>query len=316
MPAARRGVRTVLWLANLHRRLLGVVFAVVGPRVAYAVTGAFARLIYWLLPPLRMRSEAQCRAALAGRVPPQDLSRIARQSWVHGVWNVTDLLLAERLLHPGTYARYGGRVPEPHLSTLLAAQQRRQPVILLSAYYGPVDLLPVFLGYNGVRAAVLYQRHPNAAFNAERRRVRARSGCELVLVEQAIERLPRVLEAGGTLAVVADHYAERRGVTVTFLGLPTTAVRTVGVLACRYNAGIVVAGIRRLGEAFRFEIDVADVIVPADWAGATDAVAYITHRYVQALERLVLRDPTQYPWLHARWGEELARRLTQTAEAG
>jgi hypothetical protein len=122
--------------------------------------------------------------------------------------------------------------------------------------------------------------------------------------------------AGGTLAVVADHYAERRGVTVTFLGLPTTAVRTVGVLACRYNAGIVVAGIRRLGEAFRFEIDVADVIVPADWAGETDAVAYITRRYVQALERLVLRDPTQYPWLHARWGEELAQRLTETAEAG
>jgi KDO2-lipid IV(A) lauroyltransferase len=197
-----------------------------------------------------------------------------------------------------------------------AAQQRGQPVILLSAYYGPFDLLPVFLGYNGIPAAVVYLPHANAAYDAYRRRIRACSGCELVPVERAVQRLPQILAGGGAIALVADHQAERRGLPIQFLGLPTTAQRTVGLLAWRYDADVVVAGIRRLGEAFRFEIEVADVIKRPAWADRADPIAYVTERYVGALERLILRDPTQYLWGYARWGEELAQQLTAELSTG
>jgi KDO2-lipid IV(A) lauroyltransferase len=197
-----------------------------------------------------------------------------------------------------------------------AARQRGQSVILLSAYYGPFDLLPVFLGYNGIPAAVVYLPHANAAYDAYRRRIRACSGCELVPVERAVQRLPQILAGGGAIALVADHQAERRGLPIQFLGLPTTAQRTVGLLAWRYDADVVVAGIRRLGEAFRFEIEVADVIKRPAWADRADPIAYVTERYVGALERLILRDPTQYLWGYARWGEELAQQLTAELSTG
>jgi len=310
MTPARLWVRPVLWLGDFHRRMLSVYFALAGHRVAYALMGALARWLYWLLTPVRLRSEAQCRAALGVRLGPNEVARVAAQAFVHRVWNLTDLLLAERLLHPGTYHRYGGRVPEPHLGDMLAAQRRGQAALLVSAYYGPFDLLPVFLGYNGIRAAVVYLPHANAAFDEYRRRVRARSGCELVPVQRALERLPAVLQAGGTVALVADHPAERRGLAGTFLGLPTRVTRTVGLLAWRYDADVVVAGIRRLRSAFRFEIDVVDVFKRADWEGQADPITYITERYLRGLERLILRDPTQYLWGYPRWGEELARQLT------
>jgi KDO2-lipid IV(A) lauroyltransferase len=294
-------IRGLLALADFHRRMLPVYFAVIGPRAAYTVTGTLGRLMYRVLPPLRQRSEAQCAAGLAGRVPAARVAKIAEQACVHRIWNLTDLLLADRRLHPGTCERCGGRVPEPHRSEILAAQRRGQPAILVSAYYGPYDLLPVFLGYSGIRAAAVYLAHPNPRFDALRNRVRARSGCELVPVERALQRLPAVLESGGSVAIIADHYAEKRGVPVTFLGRPTFVPRTVGLLACRYNADVVVAGIRRTG-AFRFVIEVTDVCKHAEWAAATDPVVYITERYTRALEALVLRDPTQYLWLHARWG--------------
>jgi len=293
--------------------MLAVCFAVAGPAVAYAVTGLLGRLLYRLMTPFRCRSEAQCRAALAGRVSDQDAATIAERAFVSRVWSLTDLLLAERLLHQGTYTRCGGRIPEPHLSNLLDAQRRRQPAILLSAYYGPFDLLPVFLGFNGVRAGVVYLPHANADFDRHRRRVRARSGCEQIAVGEAALRLPRILSAGGTVAIIADHHAERRGLPVTFLGLPTLAIRSVGLLAWRYGADVVVAGIRRVGEGFRFEIDVVDVMKRADWEDSDNPVLYITKRYLRGLERLVLRDPTQYLWGHARWGEDLACRLTAEA---
>jgi KDO2-lipid IV(A) lauroyltransferase len=311
MTARRFGIRVLLWLANLHRRMLPVYFALIGARRAYLVIDALARWQYWLLTPARLRSEAQCRAALGQKLTPEQVRKVAAQAYVHRLWNLADLLLAERLLHPGTYRRYGGQVPEPHLSDMLAAQRRGQPAILVSAYYGPFDLLPIFLGYNGIHAAAVYLPHDNSAFDDYRRRIRSRSGCELVPVQRALERLPAVLEAGGTVAIVADHPAGQRGVPATFLGLPTRVPRSVGLLAWRYDADVVVAGIRRLRNEFQFEIDVQDVFKRPAWTHEPDPVTYITRRYLGALERVILTDPTQYLWSYARWGEPLAQELTE-----
>lgn len=299
----------MLGLADLHRKMLGVYFAVLGPRAAYALSAWLARRLYRLLPPLRTRSTAQCRAALGTSMAAADVPRIAEQAFVHRVWNLTDLLLAHRFLHSGNYQNYGGRIPEPHLTDLFAVQARGQPTILLTAYYGPFDLLPVFLGFNGVHAAAVYLPHANAHFDAFRRGIRARSGCELVPIERAPTRLPEILAAGGTIALVADHHAERRGLPGTFLGLPTCVPKTVGLLAWRYDADVVVAGIRRTQKPFHFEIDVIEVFKSEQWATQPDPVSYITARYLRGLEQLIRRDPTQYLWAQTRWGAELARQL-------
>ena len=308
----RRFIAEALYrLSNLHRRMLVVYFAVIGPRWAYALTGWLARVLYRVLDPVRLRSEAQCRAALKARVPAEDIPRIAEEAFVHRAWDFTDLYLADRLLHRGTYQQYGGAIPQPWLDRLLAAQGRGQPAILLTAYYGPFDLLPLLLGFNGVHCGAVYLSHRNLDYDAYRRRIRGRSGTELIPVRRATSRLPEILEQGGTIAVVADHHVERRGLPVTFLGLPTQAMRTVGILACRHNADVVVADIRRVNQQFRFEVVIEDVIDHTDWAGEPDPVAYITHRYLRAIETMILRDPTQYLWAQARWGKELANRLQE-----
>ncbi len=309
-------VRAVLWLGNVHRRMLGVYFGVAGPRTTYGIMSILARLLYRLLDPIRARSEAQCRAALGDRVAPEDVPRIAERSFIHRVWNLADLMLADRLLHPNTYHRYGGTIAEPHLGGLLDAQRRKQPAILLTAYYGSFDLLPIFLGYNGIQAGVVYRPSENAAFDDYRRRIRGRSGCELIRVDRAAGRLAAILEAGGSVAIVADHHADRRGIPVTFLGLPTMAMRSVGLLAWRYNADVAVAGIRRIGSAFRFELIVADTLYHSEWERADDPVAYVTDHYLRALENLVLGDPTQYLWGYARWGEGFLRQLLARDEPG
>lgn len=308
MPT-HRAVCLILWLGNAYRRFLATALAIAGPEIAYAVTGMLARCLYRLLTPLRVQSEAQCRAALRGRIPAQRIPFIAKQGFIHRIWNLTDLMLADRLLGPRTWHRYGGRIPERDHEALQNARRRRRPVILVTAYYGPFDLLPIFLGYNGVRAGVVYRTHENAAFDDYRRRIRGRSGCELIPLERALGRATEILEGGGVLAIVADHHAERGGLPVTFLGLPTMAMRSVALLAWRYDAAVAVAGIRRAGRAFRFEIVVADVIAPENWTAEADPMAYITNRYLRGLEGIILADPTQYLWAHPRWGREFAREL-------
>ena len=302
-------VRALLAASNVYRRLLAAILGIVGPRVAYAITARMARLLYRLFDPFRLRSEAQCRAALAGRVAAGDIPRIAEDGFVHRIWNLTDLMLADRLLHAGTFERYGGRIPDRYLVLLQQVRQRRQAVIFVTAYYGPFDLLPMFLAFSGLRPGVVYRPHPNAAFDAYRRRIRGRGGCGLIPVSEAPARLGQRLVAGGAVAIVADHHVERGGEPATFLGLPTRVMRSVGLLAWRYEAAVVVAGIRRVDRAFRFELVVEDLFGPPDWQDESDPVVYITGRYLRGLERLILADPSQYLWSYPRWGQDFLQNL-------
>ncbi|MCK4340425.1 MAG: lysophospholipid acyltransferase family protein [Phycisphaerae bacterium] len=306
--------RILIRLSNAYRRVLAVFLGVIGPRAAYSLLAVLARWLYRLFDPLRIRSEAQCQAALGQTRSAAEVADIAEQAFIHRAWNLADLMLADRLIRRGTYHRYGGRIPEPCRGMMLDAQRRRQPVILLTGYYGPFDLLPLFLGYNGIRAGVVYRAHANPDFDAHRLAIRARSGCEMIPDTQAVSRLPQILENGGTVAILSDHHAAERGIPVTFLGLETAASRSVGLLASHYEAVVVVAGIRRLRDAFRFEVVVADLLDPSAWRGEDDPVVYITERYVPALETIVRDDPRQYLWVHARWGEGLTRQLTSEAQ--
>ncbi len=294
-------MRVIITAGNLYRRALGLFFHLIGARAAYAIMGAMGRVLYALALPVRQLSEGQCRLALAGRYRDEEIAGIARTAFVHRNWNLVDLLLAPRRIGQETYARIGGRVPQPFLDLLRAAQAKQRPVILVTAYYGPYDLLPLLLGYNGLPAAAIYRRHPNPGYDAYRLRVRSASGCHMILDKEAIDEVPRVLERGGTVAILADHHVPRRGVETTFLGAPTSAPRSVALLAARYRAVVAVAGIRRANRAFHFQIVVEDLFDERAWAGA-DEVGYITERYIAALERLILADPTQYLWAHPRWG--------------
>lgn len=287
-------------LGNAHRRLLMLVLRLVGPRPAYNLMARLARRLYDLADETRDSSEVRCRAALGDRRAEVEIQGISRLAFVHRIWNMVDLMLAPRFLRPETCDRYGGRVPEPYLSLLLQAQQRRQPVILVTTYYGPYDLLPVFLGLNGIRATAVYRPHPNRDYDRYRQSVRTSTGCGMLTASGAALNLSEILAAGQAIALLADPNGARHGVPISFLGESTTAPRTVGLLAERHGAIVAVAAIRRLAEPFQFQLVISDLFGPNDWRDQADVIEYITRRYCAALEKVIFEGPEQYLWLHRR----------------
>jgi len=305
--------RWLILLSDMYRQCLVVSLAIIGPRPAYWLAAKMAGLLYALHQPLRQLSETHVRAALGDRLASDGVRDLARRSFVHRTWDFVDLLLARYRIHNRNYAALGGRIDDEYLNLIREAQARGRPVLLVTCYYGPFDLLPVFLGFNGIRARVVYKRHANPRFDAFRGSVRAKSGCELVPIEEAMDRITHTLESGGVAALVADHVDDDRGVPITFLGAPTTALRSVGLLAWRYDAAVVVAGIRRVDNRFRYRLTVADMFDSSAWIDKADPIEAITERYVRALERIVLEDPSQYLWGYCRWGH---RATTAAAPSG
>ena len=56
-----------------------------------------------------------------------------------------------------------------------------------------------------------------------------------------------------------------------------------------------------MGSGYENELGVEDIIYPADWAGKSDPLFYLTARYMRAIEGMIRRCPEQYLWMHRRW---------------
>ena len=290
-PGSTGAIRWLVRLADLQRSLLVLLFGIAGPRAAYGFMSLLGRFLYFLLDPLRILSEAQCYGALQARHSRKQCERIAGAAFEHRLWNLADLLMAQRYLrHPRPHVL--GTIPDEQVERLRAAQRARQPLILLTAYYGSYDLLPIFLGHHGLHAHVLYRPHPNANYDRLRQTVRRIGGCEFVSTDDAVAELPGLLERGETVAIVGDHQGGRNDIEASFLGLPTRAIKSVALLACQYNAGIVVAGLQREDRSFRFRVVVRDIFDASSWEHEDDPLRYVTHRYLRGLEEIVLSDPT------------------------
>lgn len=285
-------------LGDAHRRFLTLVLRFLGPRRAYTLMAGLARHCYDAADDMRKSSEARCNEALGGHRTASAIKEISRAAFVHRVWNLVDLMLAPRLLQPKTFERYGYRIPEPYRRLLLEAQQRRQPVILVTTYYGPYDLLPVVLGLNGIQATAVYRPHPNRQYDRYRQSVRTCTGCEMVTQSGAATRISEALASGRMVALLTDPTGAPKGIPVSFLGVRSKVPRTVGLLAEHYGAIVAVAAIRRLSEPFHFQLVVSDLFGPRDWRDHPDITEYSTRRYCTAIERLILEAPEQYLWLH------------------
>jgi KDO2-lipid IV(A) lauroyltransferase len=119
-----------------------------------------------------------------------------------------------------------------------------------------------------------------------------------------------------SLAFVADQNAGDRGLFVPFFGRLASTYKAIAVTAHAYNLPVVVGWAKRVGgsdlagdancgqtlpSALRFDMHIADVFTPKDWADAPDPIFYITARYRRALESAFVEAPDQVLWMHRFW---------------
>jgi len=118
--------------------------------------------------------------------------------------------------------------------------------------------------------------------------------------------LDRLAHGDAIVFAFDQHASPPDGIAVDFFGQPAWTFKSLAIIALATGAPVVPATSWREPDGrhvLRFEAPIA----PVEHASTNEAIRLTTRAYNEALERLVLRRPEQWYWVHRRWKEVAAR---------
>jgi KDO2-lipid IV(A) lauroyltransferase len=133
-----------------------------------------------------------------------------------------------------------------------------------------------------------------------------RAGFGSISKRGSLDTILELLSQGAAIVFVFDQHAGKRdGVIVDFFGHPAGTFKSLAILALSTKAPVIPTSSWRQPDGthvLRFE-DPLPLIESED---TNEAIRLNTRAYNAALERLLLRHPEQWIWMHRRWKIALA----------
>ena len=215
---------------------------------------------------------------------------------------MVDTLAMPRLLNPWTWQNYVELEGfEPSVKNLLSDR----PMLLISGHCGNWELLGYTLATLGFPMTALARPLDNPLIYRWLLGVRESRGLRILSKWGASRQIPPMLRgddpAGRRIGFIADQNAGENGIFIPFFDRLASSYKSIGLLAMRYELPIIVGTAARIGNRFKYKIQLEDRFGPEDWTDQKDPLFYITARFNHAIENMIRKNPTQYLWIHRRW---------------
>jgi len=268
---------------------------------------AIGRFLWRFLPFRRDVIVENLKRVYGERVDDAEIERLAQMHYAHLARLVGEFVRFRWL----SDARKMALVRVENLERLREVLARGKGVLILTGHFGNWEVATVA----GLR------KFPEAQgrFHFVRRAIKPRwlealvtrrfqrAGFGVLAKRGSLDALCERLEAGDLVVFPFDQHAHGRdGIVVDFFGYPAGTFRSLAVIAQATGAPVVPASSWREPDGshvLRFE-EPLDPIVDDD---AKAELAANTRAYNAALERLVVRHPEQWWWVHRRWKPPKAR---------
>jgi len=259
------------------------------------------RLIYHLLPIRRRVVLSNLRRVFGGKVPEEEIVRLAQAFYGHLARFVFEFLRFTWL----SAERRAALVRVENVEAILRVHAQGKGVLVLTGHFGNWELATVgaIANFPQYRGRIHYLRkplNPDWFDTLVTRRFR-RAGLGVFPKKGALEAILDRLAAGDVVVFILDQHAGGRdGVELEFFGHPARTFRSLATIALATGAPVVPAATWREADGhhvLRFE----EALPLVECTDVDEAIRVNTRMYNAVLERLVLRHPEQWFWMHRRW---------------
>jgi KDO2-lipid IV(A) lauroyltransferase len=303
-------------LSMTHDRVSASAVAVVQPApVRVPLAG---RVLYHLFPFRRSVILANLRRVYGASVTDDDIVLLAQAHYGH-LWRLAGEFLRFRWL---SRERQRSLVRIENLDAFADAYLQGKGVLLLTGHFGNWEVATVagIGGFPQMRGRFHFVRRalkPDWFDRLVTRRFE-RAGFGVLPKRGSLDAMLDRLAHGDAIVFAFDQHANPPdGIAVDFFGSPAWTFKSLAIIALATGAPVIPAtSWREAGgrHVLRFEAP----IPPVEHTNTNEAIRLTTRAYNAALERLVVRRPEQWYWVHRRWKNVIApvrKRKLGTANA-
>lgn len=295
---AKHRIRTIE-LSLTHDRLSASSVALaIADTAAAPLSG---RIIFRVLPFRRRVVLDNLRRVFGAGVPNAEIERLAQAHYAH-LWRLFIEFLRFRSMSERQKA---ARVEVDNVAVFTRALERGKGILLLTGHFGNWEVATI-AGLNKfpqMRGRIHFVRRPIKPRWLDRLvnwRFR-RAGFGVLPKRGSLDAILDRLAAGDAIVFPFDQHAgPPDGIEIDFFGAPAWTFKSLALIALASDAAVVPAASWREPDGrhvLRFE----EPLSPISCAEVGEEIRCNTRAYNAVLERLILRHPEQWYWVHRRW---------------
>ncbi len=261
----------------------------------------FGRLLYYLFPYRRGVVLGNLRRVFGGYIPESEILKLAQAYYAHYIRFLLEFL---RLPFMSAERRKSSMRIE-NMEVAVRAHEQGKGILLLTGHFGNFEVATVagigqFPGYRGLFHFVRRPLKPKLLNDFITWRTR-RAGFGTLTKRGSLDTILDLLAGGAIVVYVFDQHAGKgNGITVDFFGHPAGTFKSVALLALSTGTPVVPAYSWRAPDGrhvLRFE----EPLPLIEGENVGEAIRRNTRAYNEAIERMLLRHPEQWIWMHRRW---------------
>jgi len=261
----------------------------------------YGRFIYHVLPLRRGVVMENLRRVFADYVPEAEIRRLAQAYYAHFVRFFLEFV---RLPFMSASQRQQW-IRIENIESVKKAHTRGKGILLMTGHFGNWEVATVagisqLKQYHGLLHFVRRPIKPKFLNDFITHRFE-RAGFGTLTRQGSLDAMLDILATGAIVVYIFDQHAGRKkGIPMDFFGRPADTFKSLAILAMSTGAPVIPASSWREPDGshvLRFE----DPLPHIDLDDVGESIRRNTRAYNVALERMLLRHPEQWIWMHRRW---------------
>ena len=231
---------------------------------------------------------------------PMPLSRLVKGIYRNFIFLWMEFLQNSRLRKEGIE----NRVKFHNFKLLEEALKKKRGVVIVSGHMGNFEWLGQAVGISGHRVSGIAKRQSNRYVNDLIEKNRSLDNVSVIYKANAIEdALNAMRNHNEIIGIVADQNAHKRGITVDFLGQPSSTAVGPVILHMRSDAPILF-GISIRKDYGVFDCYFEEIAMELAQKPDVELIPEMTQQHAAMLEKWIYKYPEQWFWMHHRWGKK------------
>ncbi len=187
------------------------------------------------------------------------------------------------------------------LKYLEEIKKSNEPVIFYSGHFANFELMAMELDKFGIKCAAIYRPLNNLFLNPLMEYLRMKYICpnQIPKGRPGMREIINRVKNGYSIALMVDQRVGE-GPRISFFNQPAQTTTIPAQLSLKYDCKLVPISLKRVGD-ISFEMTVHEPYKIQKTGDADQDTKNITLKINQIIEKMIIKNPTQWLWSHNRW---------------